>query len=155
MPLEQLERLQVIPSTLQEAWSFFSRPDNLSAITPPWLNFEVTSSLPAQMYPGMILTYTVSPVAGLPLEWVTEITHCSQPRLFIDEQRIGPYRFWHHQHHFREVPAGVEVRDLVHYKLPLGPLGRIASRYVRKRLEAIFDFRREAVQQLLGTEGKP
>lgn len=154
MPLEQLERLQVIPSTLPEAWSFFSRPDNLSAITPPWLNFQVTSSLPAQMYPGMILTYTVSPVAGLPLEWVTEITHCSQPCLFIDEQRIGPYRFWHHQHHFREVPGGVEVRDLVHYKLPLGPLGRIASRYVRKRLASIFDFRREAVQELLASGAK-
>lgn len=149
MPLQQLERVEVLATTPERAWSFFSRPDNLSAITPPWLNFRVTSPLPERMYPGMIITYTVSPLAGVPLQWVTEITHLREPEFFIDEQRIGPYRFWHHQHHFREVPGGVEVRDLVHYQLPMGIFGGIASGYVKKRLATIFDYRSKAVGELL------
>jgi len=148
MPLELLERLQTIPIPLAEVWSFFGRPENLASITPPWLGFRVTSAPQETMYAGMIISYTVSPLLGLALPWVTEITHCSQPHFFVDEQRLGPYRFWHHQHHFREVAGGVEMRDLVHYQLPFGPLGSVASGLVRRRLEAVFDYRREAVQRL-------
>jgi len=148
MPLEKLERLQIIPIPLAEVWSFFGRPENLSAITPPWLGFRVTSAPQDTMYAGMIISYTVSPLLGLALPWVTEITHCEEPFFFVDEQRLGPYRFWHHQHHFREVAGGVEMRDLVHYQLPFGPLGRIASGLVRRRLEAVFDYRRQATQKL-------
>ena len=147
MPLEKLERQQTIPITLVEAWSFFGHPENLAAITPPSLGFRVTSPSQVDMYSGMIITYTVSPLLGLALPWVTEITHCREPYFFVDEQRLGPYRFWHHQHHFREVAEGVEVRDLVHYLLPFGLLGRVALGLVRRRLAAIFDYRREAVQQ--------
>ncbi|MBC7962011.1 MAG: SRPBCC family protein [Steroidobacteraceae bacterium] len=147
MPLEKLERQQIIPITLTEAWSFFGRPENLADITPPSLGFRVTSSPQGAMYSGMILTYSVRPLLGLTRPWVTEITHCREPYFFVDEQRLGPYRFWHHQHHFREVAGGVEVRDLVHYILPFGFLGRVASGTVRRRLAAIFDFRRETVQQ--------
>jgi ligand-binding SRPBCC domain-containing protein len=150
MPLEKLERLQTIPMALVEVWSFFAKPENLSAITPPWLGFRVTSPPQEEMYAGMILTYTVSPLLGFPIPWVTEITHCQEPVFFVDEQRLGPYRFWHHQHRFREVAGGVEMRDLVHYRLPCAPLGRLASGLVRKRLEAIFDYRREAVRRLFG-----
>lgn len=146
MPLERLERQQTIPATLPEAWSFFCRPDNLAAITPPWLGFKVTSAPQEEMYAGMIITYTINPLFGLRMSWVTEITQCREPSFFVDEQRIGPYRFWHHQHDFREVRGGVEVRDMVHYQLPLGPIGGIASVYVRRKLEAIFDYRRQAVQ---------
>ena len=153
MPLEQLERLQIITGTLAEVWNFFARPENLAAITPPWLAFRVTSPPRDEMYAGMILTYTVSPLLGLRLPWVTEITHCREPGFFVDEQRLGPYRFWHHQHTFREVAGGVEMRDLIHYRLPCGPLGRIASGLVRGRLEAIFDFRREAVLRLFPGSG--
>jgi ligand-binding SRPBCC domain-containing protein len=148
MPLEKLERLQIIDTSLAEAWSFFSRPGNLASITPPWLGFRVTSPPQEVMYAGSIITYTVNPLLGLPVNWVTEITHCAGPDFFVDEQRIGPYRFWHHQHHFREVQGGVEVQDLVHYQLPFGVFGSVASGYVRGKLEEIFEFRRQAVQTL-------
>jgi ligand-binding SRPBCC domain-containing protein len=146
MLLEKLERLQTLPITLPDAWRFFSRPDNLATITPPWLGFKVTSPPVETMYPGMIITYTITPLVRLTLSWVTEITHCEEPAFFVDEQRIGPYRFWHHQHHFREVADGVEVRDLVHYQLPLGLIGSVVSPLVRRRLEEIFDYRHEVVQ---------
>jgi ligand-binding SRPBCC domain-containing protein len=147
MPLERLERQQIICTTLAEAWSFYARPDNLASITPSSLGFRVTSS-PQQMYAGMIITYTVTPFLGLPFNWVSEITQCREPVFFVDEQRIGPYKFWHHQHHFREIPDGVEVRDLVHYQLPFGPLSSIASGFVRSRLEEIFTYRRETIEKL-------
>jgi ligand-binding SRPBCC domain-containing protein len=150
MPLEQLERLQTLPGTLDEVWDFFGSPENLAAITPPWLGFRVTSPPQGEMYAGMIITYTVSPLLGLRLSWATEITQCRKPGFFVDEQRLGPYRFWHHQHSFRQVAGGVEMRDLVHYCLPFGPLGGLASGLVRQRLEAIFDFRREAITRLFG-----
>jgi ligand-binding SRPBCC domain-containing protein len=147
MALERLERLQTIPVTLGEAWSFFGKPENLALITPPWLDFRVTSPPQPEMYAGMIITYTVKPFPGFKLPWVTEITHCREPYFFVDEQRIGPYRFWHHQHLFRETLGGVEVRDLVHYVLPFGALGGVVSGMVKRRLEAIFDYRRRAVKE--------
>ena len=150
MPLERLERLQIIPLPLAEVWSFFGQPENLATITPPWLGFRVTSAPQGAMHAGMIITYTVRPLLGLALPWVTEITHCNEPYYFVDEQRLGPYRLWHHQHTFREVEGGVEMRDLVHYRLPFGFLGRIASGTVRRRLEAVFDYRYQAVQELFG-----
>ncbi|MCM0083638.1 SRPBCC family protein [Geomonas sp. Red32] len=154
MPLEKLERTQLIPTTLAEAWSFFSRPGNLAAITPPSMAFQVTSAPQETMYAGMIVTYKVSPMPGLPLNWVTEITHVEAPSFFIDEQRIGPYHFWHHQHHFREVADGVEMRDIVHYQLPFGPLALPVSWLVKRRLEAIFGYRVQAVERIFGS-GKP
>ncbi|GFO55235.1 SRPBCC domain-containing protein [Geomonas sp. Red276] len=151
MPLERLERTQVIATTLAEAWRFFSRPDNLATITPPSMAFRVTSAPQQTMYPGMIITYKVSPVSGLPLTWVTEITHVEEPSFFVDEQRIGPYRFWHHQHHFREVEGGVEMRDIVHYQLPFGPLALPVTWLVKRRLEGIFEYRVQAVERLFGS----
>lgn len=153
MGLERLERLQIIPATLAEAWAFFGQPENLAAITPPWLGFRVTSSSQGPMYEGMIITYTVTPLLGIRLSWVTEITRCREPFFFVDEQRLGPYRFWHHQHHFREVKGGVEVRDLVHYSLPFGPPGQAAAAMVRSRVAAIFDFRRQAVENYFHDKG--
>jgi ligand-binding SRPBCC domain-containing protein len=150
MSLERLEQLQVLPISLEKAWEFFGRPENLATITPPWLGFRVTSPPQEKMYAGMIISYTVSPVLGIPLPWVTEITHCEAPNFFVDEQRLGPYRFWHHQHLYREVPQGVEMRDIVHYSLPLGPLGGLAAFLVNRRVNAIFDYRREAVTRLFG-----
>jgi len=155
MHLERLERVQIIPATLEEAWAFFAQPGNLSRITPPWLGFRVTAPSPREpMYAGMLVSYTVSPLLGIPLSWITEITHCREPHLFVDEQHFGPYRFWHHQHHFRETADGVEVRDLVHYRLPFGPLGGLAAGLVRRRLAAIFDYRKTAVLEYFGTPRK-
>src|SRR5579871_2125627 len=113
--------------TLEEAWSFFSDPNNLSTITPGNLRFEAVYPLPHVIYPGLVLVYRLRPMFNIPTTWVTEITHVREPSLFVDEQRMGPYRLWHHEHHFRAIEGGVEIEDLVHYALPFGPLGLIAE----------------------------
>lgn len=155
MHLYHLQAQQLLPITLQTAWEYFSSPNNLAEITPAWLNFKVTSALPEKMYAGMIVTYQVRPWGGLALNWVTEISHVNAPHFFVDEQRFGPYRFWHHQHHFREVAGGVEMSDLVHYALPLGPLGRLAHFLsVNARLQEIFQFRRVQLEKIFQTQAK-
>ncbi len=148
--LYQLYRKQVLPISLEEAWEFFSSPFNLKKITPPDMGFEVKLISPEQkMYAGMIIAYKVRPLLGIPMNWVTEITHVREPYFFVDEQRFGPYSFWHHQHHFRKVREGVEMEDLVSYKIPLGLLGKIANAlFVRKRLEYIFDYRYKILEQI-------
>ena len=138
-----LRETQRLPISLMEAWRFFSDPRNLPRITPPSLGLEVTSDLPGEMYPGMIITYRVRLVPGVSVGWVTEITQVREPSLFVDEQRFGPYRFWHHEHHFREVEGGVEMEDIVHYALPFGKIGGVfGGPLVRRRLARIFAFRR-------------
>ena len=155
MKLYKLDRKQELGITLKEAWEFFSNPLNLPIITPPWLDFNITSGIDGgKMYPGMIVTYTVSPYLGYRMRWVTEITHVREPDYFVDEQRSGPYRFWHHQHKFKETPGGVLVEDLVHYALPLDPISRIANELiVKKQLRDIFDFRREYLENKFGPPG--
>jgi len=148
-----LREVQRLPISLPEAWSFFSDPRNLPRITPPSLGLEVTSDLPGVMYPGMIITYRVRPIPWVSVGWVTEITHVREPVLFVDEQRFGPYRFWHHEHHFREVEGGVEMEDIVHYALPFGTIGRVfGGPLVRRRLEQIFSFRRRFLVREFGLE---
>ena len=157
MSLHRLAARQIVPISLDEAWSFFSAPDNLSLMTPPSLRMRVTSGSTGDMFAGLIITYSMSPVPFGPFrtEWVTEITHVSPKRYFVDEQRIGPYRFWHHQHHFREVEGGTEIRDLVHYRLPFGPLGDIANKFiVRPRLRAIFRYRKQVLTERFGPPPK-
>lgn len=140
--LHTLARTQVLPVSLKKAWEFFSDPCNLSEITPEWLGFRVTCERPDHMYAGQILTYTIQALPGLRMSWVTEITHVREPHFFVDEQRLGPYAFWHHQHRFEEVPGGVRMEDVVNYALPLGPFGDMVHwLFVEKRLEGIFDFR--------------
>ena len=147
----RLQEVQRLPISLPEAWRFFSDPRNLPRITPPSLGLEVTSDLPGEMYPGMIITYRVRPVPWVPVGWVTEITHVREPSRFVDEQRCGPYRFWHHEHHFREVEGGVEMVDIVHYALPFGKIGKVCGGpLVRRRLEQIFAFRRRFLVREFG-----
>lgn len=153
MTLHRLERTQFLPIPMADAWDFFSDPRNLCLITPPDLGFAITSPVPERTYPGLIVTYTVTPFLGVAVHWVTEITHCVAPSFFVDEQRFGPYRFWHHQHHFRQVPGGVEMDDIVHYRLPFGPLGELAAPFVATRLRRIFDFRREALDSRFSSGG--
>lgn len=151
MKLYRLHRIQCLPISIDQAWDFFSNPQNLPLITPAWLRFRVTSPLPARMYPGMIITYTITPIGQLPVRWVTEITHVNEPHLFVDEQRLGPYRLWHHQHLFSQIEGGVRLEDIVHYVLPFGPIGLLAhALVVRKRLNAIFEFRRRALEERFG-----
>ena len=151
MAIHRLAARQVVPISLDEAWTFFSNPRNLPRITPPWLALELTSDPPAAMYPGLIITYNVRPFAGVPLAWATEITHVEERVRFIDDQRLGPYSLWRHQHDFREVAGGVEVRDEVRYALPFGPLGdAVVWLAVRRRVRAIFEYRREVLREQFG-----
>lgn len=149
MSIYRLERKQVINASLPDVWHFFSQAGNLMDITPAYMNFVVTSP-PHQgdVYPGQVITYKVSPLLGIPLSWMTEITHVEPLRMFVDEQRYGPYKLWHHQHLFEETPDGVLMTDIVHYQLPLWVLGNIAhTLFVKKQLNTIFDFRKEAVNK--------
>ena len=149
MKTYQFRSKQFLPITINEAWEFFSNPNNLAKITPPWLNFEVTSKLDSKMYAGMIITYLVRPLLNIPTTWVTEITHVREPNYFVDEQRFGPYKLWHHQHHFKETDNGIEMTDIVSYALPLDPLSRpINSLLVEKKVKGIFKFREKKLEEL-------
>lgn len=152
MAAHTIRTVQMIPVSLDEAWAFFSNPGNLQTITPEGMGFKIISKDQGQkMYAGQLIEYKVKPLWGIPVYWMTEITHVKDREFFIDEQRFGPYRLWHHQHHFREVPGGVEMTDIVHYKVPLGFLGRLANRlFVRKKLETIFRYRYQKVVELFG-----
>ena len=146
-----LERTQRIPISLEEAWNFFQNPGNLSKITPSEMGFETLSEVPEKMYPGLFIHYKVSPLFGIKMNWTTEITYVQEPNYFVDEQRVGPYAIWHHEHHFKEIEGGVEMLDRVNYKIPLGILGKIAHPIiVRNKLEEIFEFRIRAVEEIFG-----
>jgi ligand-binding SRPBCC domain-containing protein len=134
---------------MAEAWDFFSSPKNLQVITPPYLGFEIQSELPEKMYPGLFISYKVSPVLGIKLNWTTEITHVNEPHFFVDEQRVGPYTIWHHEHHFVRKEGGIEMTDIVSYKLPFGFLGRLVHPFlVAPKLNEIFAFRFKKVDEL-------
>jgi len=149
--LHCLTQTQNLPLSLDQAWEFFSNPANLSRITPGWLAFTLTCASPAPMYAGQILTYTIRPIPMVRLRWVTEVTHVQKPIFFVDEQRIGPYRFWHHQHHFQETDCGLRMTDQVHYALPFGPLGDLVhAMWVKKRLRSIFSYRRVVLSEFFG-----
>lgn len=147
-----LKTVQKIPVDLETAWNFFSRPANLKDITPKNLGFNIISKYHGEeMYPGQIIEYKVSPLLGIPLYWMTEITHVQDKKYFVDEQRYGPYSMWHHQHHFKAIEGGVEMTDIVHYKLPLWFLGDIANTImVKAQLKKIFGFRVTAVEEKFG-----
>ena len=143
-----IERIQTLPTTLDTAWDFFSDPVNLARITPPGMDFRITSTH-SITYAGQIITYTLRPFFGISMGWITEITHVSKPDFFVDEQRFGPYRFWHHQHFFREVEGGIEVRDLVHYLLFHDRMAGLMNRlFIAPRLKKIFDYRAQGLQQI-------
>jgi ligand-binding SRPBCC domain-containing protein len=155
MKIYTIKYQQVLPISIEQAWEFFSHPKNLEKITPPWLNFKIRSpapdELPDAMYAGMLVQYHVHPIAGIPVGWTTEITHMQTPHFFVDEQRFGPYKFWHHQHHFKTVAGGVEMTDIIDYALPFGLLGRcLHPWYIKGKLEQIFCFRRQALEQHFG-----
>jgi len=151
-----IRTVQCIPADLRTVWSFFTEAQNLQAITPKNLGFTILSdNKPGYIYPGQIIEYTVKPVLGIPVYWMTEITHVQDQRFFVDEQRVGPYRLWHHQHHFREIPVGVEMTDIIHYRNPLGFLGNLANRlFVEAQLRKIFEYRFREVENLFGKWNK-
>ncbi|MCY3555175.1 MAG: SRPBCC family protein [Gemmatimonadetes bacterium] len=151
MHVYRLKRTQMLPVSLDVAWDFLCRPEHLRDLTPPGVGLTVTSDLPARMYPGLIITYRLGLYSMLYFNWVTEITQAEPLSYFIDEQRSGPYRFWHHEHRLRSVEGGVEMNDLIHYALPFGVLGRMVhAAIVKNQLNAIFDYRREALADRFG-----
>ncbi len=146
--MRQLEFKQFLPLTAGQAWDFFSNPANLSRITPREMNFVLTYGLPSKVYPGLIITYKVSPVFGIPLTWVTEITQVKEPYYFVDEQRVGPYAIWHHEHHFETVANGVMMTDKLFYKVPYGALGNLLDLiFIHKRVREIFGFRKKVLEK--------
>lgn len=139
-----------IPKPLDEVWDFFSRPENLNEMTPKDMEFEILSDIKGvEMYEGMIIQYNVAPVLSIKMGWTTEITHIKEKQFFVDEQRSGPYAMWHHQHHFEEVAEGVKMKDILHYAMPLGPIGQIVNAvFVGNKIEQIFAYREEMTQSI-------
>jgi ligand-binding SRPBCC domain-containing protein len=145
----QLKRKQFVKTDLKTCWDFFSSPQNLKRITPPYMGFNIKFDLPEKMYEGLMIEYSVKPVLGIPMTWITEIKTVKDNLFFVDEQRKGPYKIWHHEHHFKEVEGGVEMTDIVSYELPLGILGKFAhTLFVKKQLEGIFNFRIKMVDEI-------
>jgi ligand-binding SRPBCC domain-containing protein len=143
---------QNVPISIDKAWDFFSSPKNLAKITPEHMGFIITSNYnDEKMYPGMLITYKVSPLLGIQLDWCTEITHVQEHKYFVDEQRFGPYAMWHHQHHFKEIEGGVEMIDIVNYAIPYGIIGRIAnSIVVESEVKKIFEYRTKKIDEFFG-----
>ena len=151
MKLHKKEFKQFLPISLDEAWDFFSRPENLNEITPKDMEFEILTENIPRVYPGMIVQYNVKPFPLVKMGWVTEITQVEDKRMFIDEQRFGPYAFWHHQHIFEEVDGGVMMSDILHYRVPLGVVGKIINALViSSKVQSIFDYRFEVLENKYG-----
>lgn len=152
MGIYLFERYQKLPANKEEVWDFISSPRNLKTITPPYMGFEILNpDLPEKMYPGIFIPYKVSPLFGLKMTWVTEITQVHEPEYFVDEQRMGPYAIWHHEHHLKEINGGVEMKDWIHYQPPFGWLGDIANALIIKnKLNEIFAFRKKVLEDVFG-----
>ncbi len=157
MKLYQLHSKQLLPISKQEAWKFLSDPKNLKIITPDHMGFNITSGADRPMFPGQIIQYKVSPFPGIKTKWVTEITHVKEGEYFVDEQRFGPYALWHHKHFLKANDKGVEMEDIIDYKIPFGILGQAAHPIlVKNQLKKIFAYREEKLTELFGkVDGVP
>lgn len=146
-----LHKFQKLPIPLDQAWEFMCDPKNLAAITPDSMGFVITGGDDRKMFAGQIITYTVTPLLGIKLRWVTEITHVRDKEFFVDEQRFGPYSFWHHKHFLKQIPGGTEMEDLIHYRITGGIFGRILHPIlVKPKLEEIFNYRYKKLIELFG-----
>jgi ligand-binding SRPBCC domain-containing protein len=142
----RLERQQLIAAPREQVFEFFSKAENLEKLTPPFLRFRILTSLPIEMKRDQLIEYRIG-LGGVPMNWLTRISEWQPPQRFVDEQRRGPYRYWHHSHEFEEADAGTSMRDVVEYELPLGPLGQLAhGLLVQRLLQRIFDYREQAVR---------
>lgn len=150
MGVYQFKRQQVFNQPIDKLWDFVSNPGNLKKITPDYMGFDITSEdLPQEMYEGMIISYKVSPFLGIKTTWVTEITHVKVREYFVDEQRVGPYKLWHHQHFLESTEDGTVMSDIVTYQPPYGWLGSMANEIlIKRKLGEIFDYRLEKLNEL-------
>ena len=149
MAIQHLQFTQIFPATLSNTWQFFADPRNLARISPPALDFQIQNHLPEHIYAGLMIEFSVRPF-GFAMRWLTEITQVAEGRYFIDEQRVGPFSLWHHEHHFRDLGEGrVEMRDLVTYIPLFGPLGGLIDPfYTRPRVRRIFAHRASAIAKI-------
>lgn len=151
MKIYTLRSVQKLPISPEKAWNFLSDPENLKTITPDYMGFEILSGGDRPMFPGQIIQYLVTPVAGIKTKWVTEITHVKEGEYFVDEQRFGPYSLWHHKHFIKPENGGVEMEDIIDYKLPFGVIGQWVQPFlVKPKLEEIFEYRRKKLIELFG-----
>ncbi|KZS42040.1 MULTISPECIES: SRPBCC family protein [Aquimarina] len=151
MKIYTLKAKQNLPISLDEAWEFLSDPRNLKTITPDYMGFQILSGADRKMYSGQIIQYIVTPIAGIKSKWVTEITHTKDKHYFVDEQRFGPYALWHHKHFLKEIPGGVEMEDIIDYKVPFGILGQLVHPFmVKPKLKEIFEYREKKLIELFG-----
>jgi ligand-binding SRPBCC domain-containing protein len=151
MKIYTLHTIQKLPITINQAWQFLSDPKNLKAITPDYMGFNILSGADRPMFPGQLIQYIVTPIAGIKTKWVTEITHVRDKEYFVDEQRFGPYSLWHHKHFLKEIEGGVEMEDIVDYKLPFGIIGQLFQPLlVAPKLKEIFTYRKQKLIELFG-----
>lgn len=152
MEIHQLHSSQLIDAPLDKVWDFFTYAGNLKLLTPPYMDMRITSGdLPATIHAGQLISYKLKPVAGIPVSWLTEITEVVPSKLFVDEQRKGPYKLWHHEHRFEEKDGKVLMHDTVHYQLPFSILGSLAHfLFVKRQLGNIFNYRRKQIETIFG-----
>ena len=151
MKIYTLHKKQNIPISLEEAWNFLSNPKNLKIITPDYMSFDIITKTDRPLYTGQILQYIVTPLLGIKTKWVSEITHIEDKKYFVDEQLYGPYSLWHHKHFIKEIDGGVEMEDIIDYKIPLGILGQLVHPFlVKPKLEEIFSYRQKKLIELFG-----
>ena len=151
MKIYTLHKNQKLPITIDKAWDFLSNPNNLKKITPKYMSFDIISKIDRPMFAGQIIQYIVTPILGIKTKWVTEITHVKEKEYFVDEQRFGPYALWHHKHFIKEIDGGIEMEDIIDYKIPLGLLGQLIHPIIIKpKLEEIFATRQEKLIKLFG-----
>ncbi|MBT4780536.1 MAG: SRPBCC family protein [Polaribacter sp.] len=152
MKIYTLHKKLKLPISLEEAWDFLSNPKNLKIITPDYMSFNIISTIDRPLYTGQIIQYIVTPLLGIKTKWVSEITHIEEKKYFVDEQMYGPYALWHHKHFIKEVEGGVEMEDIIDYKVPLGILGQLVHPIlVKPKLEEIFSYRQKKLVELFGT----
>ena len=151
MKIYRFHKKQNFPISKVQAWDFLSDPRNLKTITPDYMGFNILSGADRPMYAGQIIQYIVTPVLGIKTKWVTEITHVKEGEYFVDEQRFGPYALWHHKHFIKEIDGGVEMEDIIDYKIPMGVLGQLMHPIlVKPKLEEIFNYRTVKLEELFG-----
>jgi ligand-binding SRPBCC domain-containing protein len=151
MKIYTFHRKQKLPITVEKAWEFLSNPKNLKTITPDYMSFDILSGAEKPMFAGQIIQYIVTPILGIKTKWVTEITHVKELEYFVDEQRFGPYALWHHKHFIKEIDGGVEMEDIIDYKVPMGFLGQMVQPFlVKPKLEEIFAYRQKKLIELFG-----
>ena len=149
MKIYTLHKKQKLPISLEEAWNFLSNPKNLKIITPDYMSFDMITKTDRPLYTGQILQYIVTPLLGIKTKWVSEITHIEDKKYFVDEQLYGPYSLWHHKHFIKEIDGGVEMEDIIDYKIPLGILGQLVYPFlVKPKLEEIFSYRQKKLIEL-------